>query len=65
MGSMDSDAFYFCLKHETVEKGAGCKALDRMGPYPTAAAAAGWKSQVEERNAAWKEEDERWDDEND
>ncbi|MGR6997520.1 hypothetical protein ACU686_04420 [Yinghuangia aomiensis] len=36
----DPNAWYFCLKHHTAEQGAGCRALDRLGPYPDRAAAA-------------------------
>ncbi|CAN5750853.1 hypothetical protein BH24ACT4_BH24ACT4_18040 [soil metagenome] len=31
-----------------------------LGPYPSKAAAEAWQDQVEARNEAWKEEDERW-----
>jgi hypothetical protein len=42
--------FYYCLTHHEVEQGQGCRALDRMGPYPTAAAAAAWQDSVEAHN---------------
>lgn len=32
--------WYYCLKHATVEEGVGCRALDRLGPYPSREAAA-------------------------
>lgn len=57
IGPMADDGYYYCLKHATVEQGAGCRALDRMGPYPSAAAAADWKSQVEANNEAWDADD--------
>ena len=50
--------FYFCLTHETVEEGAGCRGADRMGPYPTGAAAANWQSAHAAREDAWKAADE-------
>lgn len=50
---MSDPDFYFCLTHETVEEGAGCRGADRMGPYPTAAAAAGWRSTHTAREDAW------------
>jgi hypothetical protein len=57
-----SDQWYYCLEHGQVEQaGEGC-ALDRaMGPYPSAAAAAEWRKTSEARNAAWDEDDRRWD----
>ena len=39
--------YYFCLTHHEVERGAGCRAADRMGPYPTAAAAEHWQESVD------------------
>jgi hypothetical protein len=53
-------AFYFCLTHGRVEQGATCRALDRMGPYPSADAAARWQERVEDRDEAWKRDDRRW-----
>lgn len=52
--------YYWCLTHERVEEGASCRARDRMGPYPSPAAARGWRDRVEERNDTWEAEDERW-----
>ncbi|MDL5156662.1 hypothetical protein [Actinomycetospora termitidis] len=26
--------WYYCLKHKTVEPYDGCRAADRLGPYP-------------------------------
>lgn len=53
-------AYYWCLTHERVEEGASCRAVDRMGPYPSPEAARGWRDRVEERNETWQAEDERW-----
>lgn len=52
--------FYWCLTHERVEEGATCRALDRLGPYPSAEAARGWRDTVEDRDETWQAEDERW-----
>ena len=53
-----SDAeFYFCLKHRTVEPRKGCRAADRLGPYPTEAEAARALEKVAERNEAWAAQD--------
>lgn len=56
----DDEQFYWCLTHNTVEQGLRCPAQDRMGPYPTAAAARNWKQTQEERTEDWEAEDERW-----
>ena len=48
----DSGDYYFCLTHQEVERGHGCRAADRMGPYPSAEAAGSWQQAVEERNEA-------------
>lgn len=56
-----SDEYYFCLKHHTVEGPDGCKAADRLGPYPTRDEAAHALEKVEERNEAW-DNDPKWND---
>lgn len=57
----DQAEYWFCLKHHTVEGAEGCKALDRLGPYPTHADAARALEKVAERNEEW-ETDPRWND---
>ena len=42
--------FYYCLTHHEVEQGQGCRALDRMGPYPSAQAAQDWQQSVADHN---------------
>ena len=42
--------FYYCLTHHEVEQGQGCRALDRMGPYPSAEAAQAWQDSVAAHN---------------
>lgn len=54
---MTADEYYFCMTHREVERGQGCRGADRMGPYPTADAAAHWQQTVEERNEIWEEQD--------
>ena len=49
--------FYYCLTHHEVEQGQGCRALDRMGPYPSAAAAQAWQESLAARNEAADGED--------
>lgn len=53
--------FYFCLKHKTVEGKDGCRAKDRLGPYPTHGEAERALDKVEERNEEW-ENDPDWND---
>lgn len=54
-------AYYFCLKHHTVEGEDGCRAKDRLGPYDTEADAARALDKVAERNEEW-DDDPKWND---
>jgi hypothetical protein len=58
----DSDEFWFCLKHHTVEGSDGCRNADRLGPYPTSAEASRALDKVAERNEDW-DDDPKWNDE--
>ncbi len=55
------DEFWFCLTHHEVESGQGCRNQDRLGPYPTAEAAARALDRVAERNDEW-DNDPQWND---
>ena len=46
--------WYYCLKHHKVEDALGCRAKDRLGPYPTREEAEHALEKVRERNEAWK-----------
>ena len=46
--------FFYCLTHNSVEEGPGCRGADRMGPYPTADAAEHWRSTHDAREEAWQ-----------
>ncbi|WP_212821290.1 hypothetical protein [Polymorphospora rubra] len=62
MSGIGSDVqYYWCTRHHRVETPSD-KCADRyvLGPYPTRAAAEQAMQRVDERNAAWKAEDERW-----
>lgn len=50
------DGYYFCLRHHAVEPFEGCKAEDRLGPYPSREAAEQALRTVEQRNKAWDED---------
>jgi hypothetical protein len=45
--------WWFCLKHKTVEFGAGCPGKDRLGPYPSQEEAAHALETVKRRNEEW------------
>lgn len=57
-----SNKYYYCLKHHTVEGEEGCRAVDRMGPYDSAAQASRALEIAAERTAAW-DNDPDWNDE--
>lgn len=58
-------AFWYCLDHKSVEGSAssddGCRAEVRLGPYPTADAAANALQSVKEREERITAEDRAWD----
>jgi hypothetical protein len=55
---MDTEQhWWFCLTHMAVEPDAGCPGKDRLGPYPTSAAAAAALDTVKQRNAEWDAQD--------
>ncbi|MCF2528937.1 hypothetical protein [Yinghuangia soli] len=58
--SDDDIEWYYCLKHGTAEQGAGCRALDRLGPYPTKAAAEHALETAAEHTREEDAADERW-----
>ena len=47
------EQWYYCLKHQTVEGPVGCRAKDRLGPYPTRDEAQHALEKVKERNEQW------------
>lgn len=59
---MAQDGWYYCLTHHTVEQFEGCKAFDRLGPYPSEAEAAQALPRLAQRNQAWDDEDAAEDD---
>ena len=56
-----AEQYYFCLNHHAVEGAEGCKAADRLGPYPTRDAAEHALERVAERNEEW-DTDPDWND---
>lgn len=49
--------WYYCFKHDRVERRGDCIEMDRMGPYPTAEDARNWRQRVEERNREWDDDE--------
>ena len=58
-GAYPEPRWYYCLKHHTVEPEAGCKAADRLGPYPTPDDAARALETVRRRNTEWDAQDDQ------
>jgi hypothetical protein len=59
---MADGQWWYCLQHKTVEADdAGCKAVDRLGPYASREEAASALQRVAERNDAW-DNDPKWND---
>jgi hypothetical protein len=52
--------WWWCMRHATPEEGVGCRAADRLGPYPSPEAARDWRATRDAREEGWAEEDERW-----
>ncbi|WP_447005808.1 hypothetical protein ACRAKI_04630 [Saccharothrix isguenensis] len=57
----DPNAWYYCLTHQTVERGVGCRGADRMGPYPDQASAQHALDLARQRTKAEDEADTEWD----
>ena len=45
--------WWFCLKHNIVEPDAGCRAKERLGPYPTREEASHALETAKRRNEEW------------
>ncbi|MBA3310141.1 MAG: hypothetical protein H0U28_08795 [Nocardioidaceae bacterium] len=54
--------YFYCLKHNTVESEAGCRAADRLGPYGTSEEAEQALEKVQQRNEEW-DNDPAWNEE--
>lgn len=61
---MTDGQFYYCIKHHAVEGADGCRAIDRLGPYPTRAEAERALEIAQERNERW-DDDPAWNDDDD
>jgi hypothetical protein len=54
--------WFFCTKHNTVEHGNVCRALDRLGPYPDRETASRALEIAKARTEAWDKAERQWDD---
>ncbi len=53
MNTDTDQQWWFCLRHNTVEQGAGCPGKDRLGPYASREEAARVLETVQRRNEKW------------
>lgn len=53
----ESQRWWYCLRHKTVEPEAGCPAKDRLGPYPSKEEAARALEIARRRNEEWEAQD--------
>ena len=57
---MNDQQWYYCLKHQTVEGPDGCRAADRLGPYPDRETAAHALEIARERTESADRADREW-----
>lgn len=57
---MSDEQWFYCLKHNTVETKDGCRAADRLGPYPDPETAARALEIARERTEAEDRKDQKW-----
>jgi hypothetical protein len=57
-------SWWWCLVHSRPEEdpNVDAPAADKLGPYETEEAAAGWREQFAARNEQWDREDQEWND---
>lgn len=58
---MSDDRFYWCRRHDRVERaGEACGELYVLGPYPSPDAARNWRQLRDAREERWEAQDEAW-----
>jgi hypothetical protein len=57
---MTDEQWFYCLKHGTVEGPEGCRAADRLGPYPDKETASRALEIARERTEAADAADREW-----
>lgn len=58
----DEKAWFYCLTHQRVERGVGCRSADRLGPYATESEASAAFEIARHRSELWDDDDQRWND---
>jgi hypothetical protein len=53
----DSQRWWYCIRHKTVEPEAGCPAKDRLGPYASREEAEHAIEIAQRRNEEWDAQD--------
>ncbi|WP_214406791.1 hypothetical protein [Pseudonocardia lacus] len=59
---MSEGTWFYCLRHETVEPVDGCRAADRLGPYPDRETASRALELARERTEREDRRDAEWED---
>jgi hypothetical protein len=54
--------WYFCTKHNRVEHGEVCPAIDRLGPYPDRETAENALEIARKRTESWDKSERDWND---
>jgi len=57
---MSEGTWYYCLNHKAVEPAEGCRAVDRLGPYPDKATAERAVELARERTEQEDKRDAEW-----
>ena len=57
---MTDEQWFYCLKHNTVEGADGCRAADRLGPYPDRETASRALEIARERTESAERADREW-----
>ena len=57
---MSDEQWFYCVKHGTVEGAQGCRAADRLGPYPDRATASRALEIARERTESEDAKDREW-----
>ncbi|MBA2769753.1 MAG: hypothetical protein H0U35_11625 [Sporichthyaceae bacterium] len=57
----DNDQWWFCLKHQAVERTDACANAERLGPYGSREEAENALASAAQRTEAW-DNDPRWND---
>lgn len=57
----ENEGWYWCFEHQRAEpEGEQCRASNRLGPYRSRQEALHWREQAEAREERWREQDRKW-----